>query len=184
MKDNYFIIHGSFGNPFSNWFSWLHDFISNDSKETYVPQFPIGVEYQNYDNWAKLLSCYKDLGLIDETTTIIAHSSAPAFVSQFLIKNKIRVKKLIFVCGFNKYFGINEAFDTVNKTMYLDNLEDVKQYANDIVCFYSDNDPYVKCEAEKDFADKIATEQVFIKGGGHLNGEAGYDTFEEIVSYL
>lgn len=50
--------------------------------------------------------------------------------------------------------------NTVNRTMYFDNLEDVKQYANEIICFYSDNDSYVKYEVEKDFADKIVTEQV------------------------
>ena len=44
--------------------------------------------------------------------------------------------------------------------VYFDNLEDVKKYANEIICFYSDNDPYVRYETEKDFADKIATEQV------------------------
>lgn len=44
--------------------------------------------------------------------------------------------------------------------MYFDNLEDVKKYANEIICFYSDNDLYVRYETEKDFADKIATEQV------------------------
>lgn len=27
VKENYFIIHGSFGSPFGNWFSWLHNFI-------------------------------------------------------------------------------------------------------------------------------------------------------------
>lgn len=26
MQENYFIIHGSFGSPFGNWFSWLQDF--------------------------------------------------------------------------------------------------------------------------------------------------------------
>lgn len=50
MNENYFIIHGSFGSPFGNWFSWLHDFISSDEKQVYVPQFPIGVGYQNYEN--------------------------------------------------------------------------------------------------------------------------------------
>ena len=39
-------------------------------------------------------------------------------------------------------------------------------------------------ETEKDFADKIATEQVFISNAGHINSESGYDTFEDIVSYL
>ena len=104
--ENYFIIHGSFGSPFRNWFSRLHDFIED------------------------------------------------------------------------------EEYDSVNKSMYFDNLEDVKQYADEIICFYSDNDPYVKYEVEKEFADKIATEQVLIPNAGHINSESGYDTFEDIVNYL
>ena len=153
MNENYFIIHGSFGSPFGNWFSWLQDFISSDRKQVYVPQFPIGVGYQNYENWSKLLKYYLDLGLVNENTTIIAHSIAPVFISKFLTENKIKVKKLIFVCGFNNYLGINEEYDNVNKSMYFDNLHVVKQYADEIICFYSDNDPYVKYEIEKEFAD-------------------------------
>ena len=106
------------------------------------------------------------------------------FVSKFLVENKVRVKKLITVCGFNNYFGINEEYDTVNGSMYFDNLEDVKKYANEIICFYSDNDPYVKYEAEKDFADKVSTEQILIPKAGHINLESGYDTFEDIVTYI
>ena len=184
MKNNYFIIHGSFGSPYGNWFNWLHDFIEDDGKEVYVPAFPIGVDYQNYDNWSKLLKYYLDLGLIDETTTIIGHSIAPVFISKFLIENKVKVKKLIFVCGFNNYTGINDEYDKVNSSMYLDKVEDVKNYAKDIICFYSDNDPYVKYEVEKEFINKVATESILINGAGHINSEAGYDTFEEIVLYL
>lgn len=58
--ENYFIIHGSFGSPFSNWSSWLYDFIKNEGKQAYVPDFPIGVKYQNYENWSKLLKYYLD----------------------------------------------------------------------------------------------------------------------------
>ena len=182
--ENYFIIHGSFSSPYSNWIGWLHDFIEDDGKRVYVPDFPIGVGYQNYENWSKLLKYYLDLELINENTIIIGHSIAPIFISKFLVENKVKVKKLIFVCGFNNYLGINEEYDNVNKSMYFDNLEDVKQYTNEIICFYSDNDPYVKYEVEKDFAYKIATEQVFIRNAGHINSESGYDTFEDIVSYL
>lgn len=160
--ENYFIIHGSFGSPFGNWFAWLYDFLSSDGKQVYVPDFPIGVEYQNYENWSKLFKVYLDLGLINEDTIIIAHSIAPVFVSKFLVENEVKVKKLIFVCGFNNYFGINEEYDTVNGSMYFDNLEDIKKYANEIICFYSNNDPYVKYEAEKEFADKIRCRASFI----------------------
>ena len=182
--ENYFIIHGSFSSPYANWFSWLHDFIESDGKQVYVPDFPIGVGYQNYDNWSKLLKNYLDLGLINENTTIIGHSIAPVFISKFLTENKVKVKKLIFVCGFNNYLGINEEYDAVNNSMYFDNLKDIKEYAEEIICFYSDNDPYVKYEVEKEFADAIATKQILLKGAGHINAESGYDTFEDIVNYL
>lgn len=68
--------------------------------------------------------------------------------------------------------------------MYFENIQDVRDYTDEIICFYSDNDPYVKYEAEKDFADKVATKKVFIPSAGHINAEAGYDTFEDIVTYL
>lgn len=184
MKNNYFIIHGSFSSPYSNWFSWLADFIVSEEKQVYVPDFPIGVGYQNFENWSKLLKVYLDLGLINENTTIIGHSIAPIFISKFLVENKVKVKKLIFVCGFNNYLGINEEYDAVNNSMYFDNIENVKEYAQDIICFYSDNDPYVKYEVEKEFADKVATEQILLNGAGHINSESGFDTFEEIVNYL
>lgn len=106
------------------------------------------------------------------------------FISKFLTENKIKVKKLIFVCGFNNYFGIDTEYDAVNGSMYFDGLEEVKKYTNEIICFYSNNDPYVKFEAEKDFADKLGAKQVFLNNAGHINSESGYDTFEEIVSYL
>ncbi len=184
MKENYFIIHGSFSNPYSNWIGWLHNFIEDEGKQVYVPDFPIGVGYQNYENWSKLFKIYLDFGLINENTTIIGHSIAPVFISKFLTKNKIKVKKLIFVCGFNNYFGIDAEYDAVNGSMYFDGLEEVKKYTNEIICFYSNNDPYVKFEAEKDFADKLGAKQVLLNNAGHINSESGYDTFEEIVSYL
>ena len=182
--ENYFLIHGSFSSPYSNWLPWLHEFLESEGKQVYVPDFPIGVGYQNYENWSKLLAYYWDLGLLNENTTIIAHSIAPVFIAQFLTEHKIKVKKLIFVCGFNNYFGIDEQYDAVNKTMYFENLQEVKQYATDIICFYSDNDPYVTFEAEKEFADMVATSQVFLPKAGHINSESGFDTLEDIVAYL
>ena len=120
----------------------------------------------------------------DTASRIIAHSIAPAFVCKYLIKNQIKVKKLIFVCGFNNYLGINADYDAVNSPMYLENLEDVKKYCNDIVCFYSDNDPYVKYDVEKQFADTITDKQIVINSGGHINSESGFSKFEEILNHI
>ena len=175
---NYIIIHGSFGSKDGNWFPWLKDKLSNS--DVVVPQFPIGVGNQNFENWSKVLDGLK----VDENTTIIAHSIAPIFVCKYLITKKIKVKKLIFVCGFNNYLGIDPDFDAVNKPMFIDNLSDIKNYCNDIICFYSDNDPYVKFKVEKEFADTVSSKQYIIHNGGHINAETGYTKFEEILKVI
>lgn len=184
MKNNYFIIHGSFGNPFVNWIPYLRNKIEISGGEVYTPDFPTGVSYQNYENWSKLLMIYLESGIINENTVIFAHSIAPIFICKFLVNNKIKVKRLVFVCGFNNYLGINEDYDAVNESMYFDNLVDIKNYCDDIVCFYSNNDPYVKYQAEKEFADTITDNQIMISGGGHLNSESGYQEFEELLKYI
>lgn len=184
MKNNYLLIHGSFGSPFSNWIPYLRKEIEKKNLEVYTPDFPTGVGYQNYENWSKLLKTYVDANIINENTIIFAHSIAPIFICKFLVENKIRVKRLVLVCGFNNYLGIDNDYDTVNESMYFNNLSDIKNYCSDIVCFYSDNDPYVKYEAEKEFADTITDNHIMISGGGHLNSESGYTEFAELLKYV
>lgn len=178
--NNYIILHGSFGSKDGNWFPWLKKEIEKRDMKVNVPQMPVGVGNQNFKNWSKEFSKLN----VNFNTTIIAHSVAPIFVCKYLITNKIKVKKLIFVCGFNNYLGINEEYDAVNESMYFDNLKDIKEYAKEIICFYSDNDPYVKYEIEKEFADIVGTKQIVLKEAGHINSESGYDSFEEIINYL
>lgn len=62
MKNNYVLIHGSFGSPFVNWFPYLRKEIEKRDLEVYTPDFPTGVGYQNYKNWSKLLNCYVEVG--------------------------------------------------------------------------------------------------------------------------
>lgn len=184
MKKNYLLVHGSFGSPFSNWIPYLRKIIESYERDVYTPDFPTGVGFQNYENWSNLLKTYVSSGILNENTVVFAHSIAPIFICKFLCENKIKVKRLVFVCGFNNYLGINEEYDAVNKSMYFDNLSDVKNYCDDITCFYSNNDPYVKYEAEKEFADTITDKQIVIPGGGHLNSESSYDEFEDLLEFI
>lgn len=184
MKDNYVLLHGSFSSPFSNWLPWLRKELEDRQLTVYTPDLPSGVGFQNYENWEKIMKCYVECGLINENTTIFAHSIAPVFICKFLIKNKIKVKRIVSVCGFNNYLGINEEYDAVNKSMYLEDIERIHDYCDNIICFYSDNDPYVKYETEKDFASKVADKEIIIPNGGHLNSESGYEKFEELLEYI
>ena len=177
--NNYIIIHGSYGSVDGNWFPWLKQELEKNNNKVELPQFPIGLNIQNYDSWSKVL----DKIDINENTTIIAHSIGPIFICKYLINKKIKVKKLIFVCGFNNY-SVNDEYDNVNIPMFIDNYYDIKNYCNDIVCFYSDNDPYVSYDAEKEFADNVANKQIIIKNGGHINSESGYTKFIEIMEEI
>lgn len=189
--NNYFILHGSYGSSFGNWFPWLYNEIEKRKDKNisenicYVPHFPTGKDFQNYNNWEQVMMSYVNAGLINENTVIFAHSIAPIFVCKFLISHKIIVKRLVFVCGFNNYIidGADD-YNHVNKTMFCDNYKEIKNYCKDIVCFYSDNDPYVSFEAENDFANELSNEKHIISGGGHLNSETGYDKFEELLKYI
>lgn len=60
MKNNYLLVHGSFGSPFSNWIPWLRNELEKENLEVYTPDFPTGVGYQNYDNWSRLLKTYAE----------------------------------------------------------------------------------------------------------------------------
>lgn len=184
MKNNYVLLHGSFASPFSNWLPWLRKEIENRQLTVYTPDLPSGVGFQNYKNWEKIMKFYVENGIINEDTIIFAHSIAPVFICKFLIKNKIKVKRIVSVCDFNNYLGINDEYDNVNESMYLNNLSDAKKYCSDIVCLYSDNDPYVKFEVEKKFASEIADKEIVIPNGGHLNSEFGYEQFDKLLEFI
>ena len=152
--------------------------------DVYTLDFPKGVGFQNYNNWSNLLKSYLMSGLLNINSIIFAHSITPVFICKFLIENQIKVKRLVFVYGFNNYLGINEEYYAVNKSMFFDNLRDVKKYCNDIICFYTDNDPYVKFETEKEFTDTIGAKQILTPNGSHLNSESGFSEFKELLEYM
>ena len=68
--------------------------------------------------------------------------------------------------------------------MFIDNLKEIKKYCDNIICYYSDNDPYVKYEIEKEFADAISNEKHIIHNGGHINSESGYTQFNELLKHI
>jgi predicted alpha/beta hydrolase family esterase len=127
---------------------------------------------------------YVEIGIVNENTIIIGHSIAPIFIIHFIIENNLKIKKLVFVCGFNNYLGISDEYDAVNKSMYINDIERIHNYCNDITCLYTKNDPYVKYESEKDFADRVADKQIIIDDGGHLNAESGYIEFKQLLDIV
>ncbi len=58
---NYFIIHGSYENPYKNFIPWLKKKLSKRGKMCIVSHFP-SFKFQSYKNWERSLDigCYCD----------------------------------------------------------------------------------------------------------------------------
>lgn len=181
--NNYFIIHGSYGNPYKNWIPWLKRELSKRKIDCIVPSLPSPYK-QDYESWSKILKTYNEIGYITENTVFVTHSLGGIFIIKFLIENCIKVKKIITVAGFN-----NITFqDDMNlyKSFYLDENELLKinSLCEEIICIYSDNDPYIPIEKAEEFASRIKSEKVIINNAGHFNEKYGYIEFKELLKHL
>ena len=179
---DYVIIHGSYGCPFENWFPWLYQELSAQGKNVLVPQMPCGEDVQNYDNWAKVMDSYKNL--IDENTVFVGHSLSPAFIVDYLICNKMKVKQVVFAAPFYGLIDIPE-FDAVNAPFFFEkNLELIKDLVSNRICFISKTDPYVPNKLSNDFAQAIGAKTIMVDNAGHFNKSAGYDKFDALMQVL
>ena len=179
---NYFIIHGSFGNSNEHYLPWLKTELEKLG-EVICEDFPIGLDAQCYENWAKVLDKYKNK--INEDTLFIGRSIGPIFSIKYIIENNLKINKLVSVSGFNNYSVDGGDYDHVNKTMFVEDLSKFKDHCNQVTCIISENDPYVKLSALQDFANTIANQTINIKDGGHFNADSGYGVkFEELLKLI
>lgn len=181
--ENYFIIHGSYGNPYKNFIPWLKRQLSKKGRLCIVPHFP-SLEFQTYDSWSHILSSYLDIGCINSDTVFITHSLGSIFIIKFLLEKNIKIKKLITVSGFNQVVFSDDS--SLYESFYLDweALSNFSSICDERISFVSDNDPYVSYDNLKSFCDSICAREKFVSGAGHFNEKSGYLEFREILSCL
>lgn len=137
---------------------------------------------QNFENWSKVLDKVKDK--ITQDIVFICHSIAPIFLIKYCINNNIKIGKLISVSGINNFKGGIPEFDEINKFMFVDDVSNFIDLCDERICIYSNNDPYIKIEELKNFANSIKVKQIVFENAGHFNEKAGYTKFEYILTLL
>ncbi len=181
------LIHGSFGNPYINWFPWLHEKLNSKGINCLIPTMPIG-QGQNYTNWKSVLDVYRRF--LSDELIVIGHSIGPAFLLNYLYDNPdFKVAKFISVSGFYNVLTPSEEYNQVNSGFFLKPLQDLinsQGFKNikEKVAFYSTNDPYLDAKDLSEFANILNGKTIVSDTAGHFNGEGGYDKFEEILKYL
>ena len=203
----YLILHGSFGYPDENWFPWLKLKLEKEGHKVYSPQLPIDdfdklkprdSPKQNLKAWLKSIEdIIKDVSdNKDVDFTIIAHSISPAFVLSLMeAYPELKLSKLVAVSPFLHYRDaedywqirdVNDSFLKNDEAIISDEarLNSVKNRIKESLVIYGDNDPYVAPGESLEYAELLGSEVLVIKGGGHLNAEAGYTEFEELLSLI
>ena len=171
---NFFIIHGVYASPESNWFPWLKQQLESNSYEVIVPKFPTPLD-QSLESWIRVIANYENK--INEETVMIGHSLGAAFILDYLEKTSKKIKAAYLIAPFHKLLGVE--YDEINKT-FVDkqfNWDKIKASCGKFFIFASDNDEYIPSEVTKELAEKINAEFNIVPNGKHLNKDSGYEDF-------
>jgi len=181
-KMNIFIIHGAYGNPEENWFPWLKKELEQLGHTITIPTFPTP-ENQTLDTWMKIFEPYMDK--IDEKTIFVGHSLAPSFILSVLERIDVQVKACFFIAGFIGALG-NDQFDPINASFTEKRFDwgKIKNNCDQFILYVSDNDPYIPLETGKELAEKLQGELHIIKNAGHINKDAGYTEFPQLLEEI
>lgn len=190
------IIHGSFGSPEGNWFPWLKAELEKAGHGVIVPRFPVdtwndvtrnGPGYpatnQSLSSWMGAFEQYVPALRARHDVCAVGHSLGPLFTLHAVDRWGIRLDSAIFVAPFLTKLGRSWQIDTANATFYRDDF-DVTRLRSLIPVSYavfSRDDPYVPEERFDDFMRLTGSKPVEIESGGHLNGEAGFNAFPQIL---
>ncbi len=202
----YLILHGSFGGPKENWFTWLKLKLELEGARVYSPQLPVD-DYENFkpdvkpqqnlQAWLKALKpILGEIAQSGDELAIVAHSIAPAFtLSLMQAEPELKLKLLVAVAPFLhhgkasqmwQFRKVNDSFLSSAENIVADQLKlnDIKNRIEKTVVVYGDNDPYVENEQSLEYAELLDAKVVEVKNGGHLNAEAGFTEFEQLLNLI
>jgi predicted alpha/beta hydrolase family esterase len=177
-----FIIHGTWGSPEWNWFSWMKKKLEQEWFQVFIPVFPTP-DNQSLNSWLEIFQDYKRY--VDSDTIFIAHSVWPSFVCAILEKLNMSVKSCYFASWFLWNIDIT-SFDLLNDSFVNKDFAWGK-ITNNSQSFYmchGNNDPYVPLKNAQNMADNLWVEIDMIEGGWHLNEESWYREFEYLLEKI
>ncbi len=174
------ILHGSYGYPEGNWFPWLKAELEAVDIEAVVPRFPTP-SGQSLAAWTKVFE--QTCGLLTSDDILIGHSAGAAFAMRLLESSPVPVRGAIFVSGFVRALGLDE-FDPILETFFVDpfNWSEIRRKSGRILQYHCTGDTYVSHERGKEIADKPGIEMRVVEDGGHLNIDAGYTEFPQVLN--
>lgn len=177
---NVIIIHSYNGDTEKSFAPSIEQTCRENEIDYYFPRFPIRGE-ATYEAWEKILDKYKEAGILNEDSIVIAHSLGTQFIIKYLAKHNIKIETYISVAGFVNFKG-REDLERILIPFAPTNEEFHKcgELINNRYSVYSDNDELNGVDNLEGYADKLSAERILIEGAGHFNPKSGVKEIDEI----
>lgn len=192
----FIMFHGSFLGPQDAWFPYLKTSLERLNQNVVSEQFPVenwakasklknfsSLTKQSLNSWIRKFTDLSKTFAKKGKICFIGHSLAPLFLLHIVDKYNIELDSAIFVSPFlNKLFTL-PVVDYVNRTFYKTDFDfkKLKKLISTTHVIYSDNDPYVKLNYPIDFAQKMESSLIMVKGAGHFNAESKFYSFPLVL---
>lgn len=177
---NILILHGIGGKAGIHWQQWLNDKLVSDGHNVIMPTLP-EADRPDRKTWLNEINRYMS-ELSPENTIIVAHSLGIPAALDYIEQLSASIKVLVSVSGFA--YPLNaELNDYYMKEKIIDFSKIIGKIGKSYV-LYGDNDPYVSQIALNDLAKELGVEPIIIHDGGHLNTDAGFTEFPQILDMV
>jgi len=186
-SSNVIIVHGSNDNKEESkegepenkrdWKLWLKERLEDKgivvSNELYPRDWN-----PDYEEWKKVF----EKNDINVNSVLVGHSAGCAFILRWLAENKKKVRKVILVAPSVLHINKEEMLGELKDFEFDDSL---KNYFDDLVVFYADDDEKDIGESTRFVNDKLGGEMIEIDGMGHFTkGEMGTEEFPELLDEI
>ncbi len=173
----FLILHGIGGHAGIHWQQWLHDELVKDGHTVVMPDLPDS-GHPDRQTWLKTVKNIAD-SINPGELIIVSHSLGVPTALDYIEQADALLHGLASVSGFAVVLN-SDLNDYFMKEKTID-FEKVRPNIRRSVVFYGDNDPYVPQTALKSLADELKAEPIVISKGGHLNSDAGFTKFPQLL---
>ena len=174
------ILHGTNANSQSNWIPWLKAELVSLGHEVWTPDLP-GAEKPNLTLYNQFLL---NAGYDFQDSVLIGHSSGSTAVSALLqsLPEGVKAKAAILV---GTYKG-NLGRDDLNGTDIPFDYQLIKQKAEKIIVYHSNDDPVCPVDDAKWVAEQLEAEWILTNGKKHfaIKWDPGMTELPELLEII
>jgi predicted alpha/beta hydrolase family esterase len=141
----------------------------------------------NFKNWENKFLALVKQGVINENTTIVAHSLGTIVTPKVLAKHNIKIDLYASVAGFSGKLRSKDCQRQLEELGFSLGEQEIKRAAplvKKAVAFFSDNDYLIEREEQEAYAENMGAEKRLLPDHDHFSRRSNVtkvDSLEELV---